>query len=88
MNNQCDQNLFIVQFVANIGMDVSMVAGVGKRPLAQLLRNSLSGHPPTSGHETIFEENTVTQALGVGTLGANVLYLARHINLVPSKTFS
>ena len=50
MNNQCDQNLFIVQFVANIGMDVSMVAGVGRCPLAQVLHNSLSGHPPTTGH--------------------------------------
>ena len=48
-----------------------MVAGVGKRPLAQVLRNSLSGHPPTSGHKTIFEENIVTQATGVGTQDAN-----------------
>ena len=30
-------------------MDVSMVAGVGRRPLAQVLSNSLSGHPPTTG---------------------------------------
>ena len=42
----------------SIDRDVNMVAGVGRRPLAQVLRNSLSGHPPTTGHETIFEENT------------------------------
>ena len=71
MNNRRDQNLSIAQSVVNIGMDVSMVAGAGRRPLAQVLRNSLSGHPPTTGHETIFEENTVTQALGVGTQDAN-----------------
>ena len=33
----------------NIDMDVNMVADVGRRPLAQVLRNSLSGHPPTTG---------------------------------------
>ena len=55
----------------SIDRDVNKVAGVGRRPLAQVLRNSLSGHPPTTGHETIFEENTVTQALGVGTQDAN-----------------
>ena len=55
----------------SIDRDVNMVAGVGRRPLAQVLRNSLSGHTPTTGHETIFEENTVTQALGVGTQDAN-----------------
>ena len=48
-----------------------MVAGVGRRPLAQVLRNSLSGHPPTAGHEIIFEDDTVTQATGVGTQDAN-----------------
>lgn len=26
-----------------------MVAGVGRRPLAQVLRNLLAGHPPTTG---------------------------------------
>ena len=71
MNNRRDQNLSIAQSVVNIGMDVSMVAGVGRRPLAQVLRNSLSVHPPTTGHKTIFEENTVTQALGVGTQDTN-----------------
>ena len=28
-----------------------VAAGVGRRPIAQVLRNSLSGHPPT-GHGT------------------------------------
>ena len=31
---------------------VYMVAGDGRRPLAQVLRNSLSGHPPSTGCET------------------------------------
>ena len=30
-------------------MDVNMAAGGGRCPLAQVLRNSLSGHPPTTG---------------------------------------
>ena len=34
-------------------------AGGGLRPLAQVLRNSLVGQQPTTGHETISEENTV-----------------------------
>ena len=29
-------------------------AGVGRRPFAQVLRNSLSGHPPTTGLRDIF----------------------------------
>ena len=29
-----------------------MVAGVVRRPLAQVLRNSLSGHPPPTGCDT------------------------------------
>ena len=36
LNNWCDKNLFIAPFVMHIGM----VAGVGRRPLAQVLRNS------------------------------------------------
>ena len=32
-----------------LGMDINMMAGVGWCPLAQVLRNSLSGHPPTTG---------------------------------------
>ena len=28
--------------------------GVGRRPFAQVLRNSLSGHPPTTGLRDIF----------------------------------
>ena len=35
------------------GMDVSMVAGVGRCPLAQVLRNSLAGHPPPTGCDTL-----------------------------------
>ena len=31
-----------------------VVAGVGRRPFAQVLRNSLSGHPPTTGLRDIF----------------------------------
>ena len=31
-----------------------LVAGVGRRPIAQVLRNSLSGHPPTTGLRDIF----------------------------------
>ena len=31
---------------------IILAAGVGRRPLAQVLRNSLSGHPPTTGDET------------------------------------
>ena len=31
-----------------------VVAGVGRRPIAQVLRNSLSGHPPTTGLRDIF----------------------------------
>ena len=30
-------------------MDVNMVADVGRYQLAQVLRNSLAGHPPTTG---------------------------------------
>ena len=30
-------------------MDVNMVADVGRRLLAQVLRNSLAGHPQTTG---------------------------------------
>ena len=33
----------------SIDMDVNMVAVVGQCPLAQVLRNSLSVHPPTTG---------------------------------------
>ena len=33
----------------SIDMDVNMVAVVGRRPFSQVLRNSLSVHPPTSG---------------------------------------
>ena len=29
-----------------------VVAGVGRHPFAQVLRNSLSGHPPPTGYET------------------------------------
>ena len=39
-------------------MDVSVVAGVGRRPLVQVLRNSLAGHPPTTGHETLSRDRT------------------------------
>lgn len=39
----------------SIDRDVNMVAGVGRRPLAQVLRNLLSGHPPTTGHKTILK---------------------------------
>ena len=42
LNNWCDKNLFIAPFVMHIGM----VAGVGRRPPAQVLHNSLPGHPP------------------------------------------
>ena len=31
---------------------IYMDAGDGRRPFAQVLRNSLSGHPPSTGHET------------------------------------
>ena len=31
-----------------------VAAGVGRRPFAQVLRNSLSGHPPTTGLRDIF----------------------------------
>ena len=31
-----------------------VAAGVGRRPFAQVLRNSLSGHPPPIGHGTFF----------------------------------
>ena len=31
---------------------IVIVAGVGRCPFAQVLRNSLSGHPPTTGDET------------------------------------
>ena len=30
-------------------MDVNMVADVGRYQLAQVLRNSLAGHPPPTG---------------------------------------
>ena len=33
---------------------IVVVAGVGRRPIAQVLRNSLSGHPPTTGLRDIF----------------------------------
>ena len=31
---------------------IHMDAGGGRCPFAQVLRNSLSGHPPPTGHET------------------------------------
>ena len=31
---------------------IVIVAGVGRHPFAQMLRNSLSGHPPPIGHGT------------------------------------
>ena len=43
LNNWCDKNLFIAPFVMHIGM---VAPGGRTRPLAQVLRNSLSGHPP------------------------------------------
>ena len=42
----------------SIDMDVNMVAVVGRRPFSQVLRNSLSGHPPTTGHETLSRDRT------------------------------
>ena len=42
----------------SIDMDVNMVAVVGRCPLAQVLRNSLSVHPPTTGHETLSRDRT------------------------------
>ena len=39
----------------SIDRDVNKVAGVGRCPFAQVLRNSLSGHPPTTGHKTILK---------------------------------
>ena len=32
-----------------MAVDVYMDAGDGRRPFAQVLRNSLSGHPPSTG---------------------------------------
>ena len=49
LNNWCDKNLFIAPFVMHIGM----VAGVGRRPPAQVLHNSLPGHPPPTGCDTL-----------------------------------
>ena len=49
LNNRCDQILFKAPLVMSIDMDVNMVAVVGQCPLAQVLRNSLSVHPPTTG---------------------------------------
>ena len=34
-----------------ITWSIPMEAVVGRRPFAQVLRNSLSGHPPSTGHE-------------------------------------
>ena len=45
-----------------------MVAGVGLRPLAQVLRNSLSRHPPTTGHETLSRVRTPGAPLPVKPL--------------------
>ena len=43
----------------SIDMDVNMVAVVGRRPFAHVLRNSLSPvHPPTTGHETLSRDRT------------------------------
>ena len=39
-------------------MDVNVVAVVGRRPLAQVLRNSPSGHPPTTGCDTLSRDRT------------------------------
>ena len=54
-NNRCEQILFTALLVMSIDMNVYMAAGVGRHPLAQVLRNSLSGHPPTTGHETFLK---------------------------------
>ena len=34
-----------------ITWSIPMEAVIGRRPFAQVLRNSLSGHPPSTGHE-------------------------------------
>ena len=46
-----DENIVDIRVVSDIVMLV-LVAGVGRRPLAQVLRNSLSWHPPPTGHGT------------------------------------
>ena len=48
-----DENIVDIRVVSDIVMLV-LVAGVGRRPLAQVLRNSLSVHPPTTGLRDIF----------------------------------
>ena len=60
---QVDENIVDIRVVSDIVMLV-VAAGVGRRPFAQVLRNSLSGHPPT-GHGTwiITTEYYVDKAL-------------------------
>ena len=45
----------------SIDMDVNMVAVVGRRPFSQVLRNSLSVHPPTTGTKRCHETEPLSQ---------------------------
>ena len=40
-------NVFPVPFIMKLGIDIHIDAGDGRCPSAQVLRNSLSGHPPS-----------------------------------------
>ena len=55
----------------SIDRDVNMVAGFGRRPLAQVLAQFALWASADDRPQNNIEENTVTQALGVGTQAAN-----------------
>ena len=48
-------NVFLVPFIMKLGIDVHMDAGDGRCPSDQVLRNSLSGHPPSPATTLIID---------------------------------
>ena len=48
----CNSLIINASIISTAPTLIHMVAGGGRGPFAQVLRNSLSGHPPPTGHET------------------------------------
>ena len=61
----------------SIDMDVNMVAVVGRCPLAQVLRNSLSVHPPTTGTKRCHETEPLSQLCYVYLFQVNITIVFR-----------
>ena len=48
----CNSLIINVSIISTAPTLIHMDAGGGRCPFAQVLRNSLSGHPPPTGHDT------------------------------------